>query len=281
MLDPYSIGSLDPDPDSQPGSESRRAKMTHKHRKKFINFIFWNAGCSLLRAEVFSCSLDISKLQYKNFFSSVWYFFLQFLVIKALDPDWIRISIRIRIHFKCWIRIRFRIRISVLPECRVCRVTRWRGAEARCWRRGPPCRRDPGRRRPATPPTPAARRAAAAQWTPAAAPAPGDRRCWTAPPSRSPVSAAGCHKRGSEIIKNKGCMNWRNLLFSDVETGTATFCLSEIGTGMHHGSGSGSNIKGNKKVKRSKMRGQLSGETMLLMTLKRSDFTHKKLLENR
>jgi hypothetical protein len=76
-------------------------------------------------------------------------------------------------------------------------------------------------------------------------------------------------------------MNWRNLLFSDVETGTATFCLSEIGTGMHHGSGSGSNIKGNKKVKRSKMRGQLSGETMLLMTLKRSDFTHKKLLENR
>ncbi len=44
-----------------PGSGSRRAKMTHKHIKKLIFFIFWSAGCSLLRAEVFSCSLDISK----------------------------------------------------------------------------------------------------------------------------------------------------------------------------------------------------------------------------
>jgi hypothetical protein len=32
-LDPYSIGPVDPDPES--GSGSRRAKMTHKSRKKF------------------------------------------------------------------------------------------------------------------------------------------------------------------------------------------------------------------------------------------------------
>jgi hypothetical protein len=46
VVDPYSypdldsMGSLDPYPDSQSGSGSRRAKMTHKHRKKLINFIF-------------------------------------------------------------------------------------------------------------------------------------------------------------------------------------------------------------------------------------------------
>jgi hypothetical protein len=33
------MGSLDPYLDSQSGSGSRSAKMTHKHREKFINFI--------------------------------------------------------------------------------------------------------------------------------------------------------------------------------------------------------------------------------------------------
>jgi hypothetical protein len=33
--------------------------MTHKHRKKLINSIFLSAGCSLLGAEGFSCSLDV------------------------------------------------------------------------------------------------------------------------------------------------------------------------------------------------------------------------------
>ncbi len=53
------------------GSGSRRAKMTHKKRRKWRNFLFWIAGCSLLRAEGFSCSLGvlyrslgISKLQF-------------------------------------------------------------------------------------------------------------------------------------------------------------------------------------------------------------------------
>jgi hypothetical protein len=35
-LDPDSIGSVDPDPES--GSRSRRAKMTHKSRKKLKKF---------------------------------------------------------------------------------------------------------------------------------------------------------------------------------------------------------------------------------------------------
>ncbi len=35
-LDPYSIGLVDPDPYSESGSGSRRAKMTHKRRKKFV-----------------------------------------------------------------------------------------------------------------------------------------------------------------------------------------------------------------------------------------------------
>ena len=62
---------LDRDPDPQyvcgSGSGSRKAKMTHKNRKKSRIFI----GCSLLRAEGFSCSLGvlygglgISKLQF-------------------------------------------------------------------------------------------------------------------------------------------------------------------------------------------------------------------------
>jgi hypothetical protein len=63
-----------------------------------------------LRAEGFFCNLDIlygglgiGKLQFfikkiKFFFSCN--FFIKFLVIKALDPDWIRIWIRIGVHPK-------------------------------------------------------------------------------------------------------------------------------------------------------------------------------------
>jgi hypothetical protein len=38
-LDPDSIGSVDPDPDSETGSGSRRAKMTHKSRIFFYKFM--------------------------------------------------------------------------------------------------------------------------------------------------------------------------------------------------------------------------------------------------
>ncbi len=35
------------------------AKLTHINRKKLISFVFESAGCSPLRAEGFSCSLDV------------------------------------------------------------------------------------------------------------------------------------------------------------------------------------------------------------------------------
>ncbi len=82
---------------------------------RFINFIFWSAGCSFLKAEVVSCSLDvlygvlgISKFQFliKNLKEKKMKqsFFPNF----CLSKPWIhirnRILNRIRIHLKCWIR---------------------------------------------------------------------------------------------------------------------------------------------------------------------------------
>ncbi len=76
------VSDPDPYPDPDPhgsaliwavgsGSGSRRGKMIQKNRKKDRIFIFWSVGCSLLRAEGFSCSLGvlygglgISKLQF-------------------------------------------------------------------------------------------------------------------------------------------------------------------------------------------------------------------------
>jgi hypothetical protein len=64
--------------------------------------MFRSAGCSLLKAEGFFCNLDVlygglgkGKLKFliqKFFFQAVNLF--QFLVIKTLDPDWIRIDIQ-------------------------------------------------------------------------------------------------------------------------------------------------------------------------------------------
>ncbi len=92
----------DPDPYPDPhsncgsGSGSRRAKMTPKQRKKSRIFMFWSAGCSLLRADGFTCSLGalywglgISKKQFlikkiKSKFPAL--IFFQFYVTKP----WIR-----------------------------------------------------------------------------------------------------------------------------------------------------------------------------------------------
>ncbi len=63
-------------PGSRPGS--KRAKMAQKNRKQLIHFMVWSAGCSLLRAEGLSCSLEVLH--------GGQFFFLQFLVIKTLDP---------------------------------------------------------------------------------------------------------------------------------------------------------------------------------------------------
>jgi hypothetical protein len=106
-MDPDSIGSV---PGSVSGSGfaiririQEGKNYANKHRKKLINFIFGSARCSLLRAEGLSCSLDISKLQfliktrYEKKISAI-FFFLIFLPLKPLDPDWIRIRIRIRIQ---------------------------------------------------------------------------------------------------------------------------------------------------------------------------------------
>jgi hypothetical protein len=41
------------------GSGSRRAKMTHKSRKKLKNFMFSSVGWPLLRAEGFFSNLDV------------------------------------------------------------------------------------------------------------------------------------------------------------------------------------------------------------------------------
>jgi hypothetical protein len=97
--------SLDQYPD--PGEQKRP-------RKEVINLIFLSARCPLVRAEAFSCSLDISKLQFltktifKNF--SAVFFSSDFGYKNTgsgldpepyLDPNWIRIHIWIRIHLKC------------------------------------------------------------------------------------------------------------------------------------------------------------------------------------
>jgi hypothetical protein len=57
--------------------------------------------------------------------------------------------------------------------------------------------------------------------------------------------------------------------------GTVIFCLSETGTEMHYGSGS--NIKCNKKVIKSKNGRPNFWEIMVLLTLKRQDFFNETL----
>jgi hypothetical protein len=54
-LNPDLIGSLDPylNPDPDPGGHKLPTNI-----EKLINFIFRSAGCSLVRAEGFSCILD-------------------------------------------------------------------------------------------------------------------------------------------------------------------------------------------------------------------------------
>jgi hypothetical protein len=55
--------------------------------------MFGSAVYFLLRAESFSCSLDV-------LYGGLGISKLQFLAIKTLDPDWIRIVFSV----KCWIR---------------------------------------------------------------------------------------------------------------------------------------------------------------------------------
>ena len=70
--------------------------MTHKNRKKSRIFMFLSYGCSLLRAEGFSCSLGvlygglgISKLQFliKKIKIKFPAYFFSILGHQTLDPD--------------------------------------------------------------------------------------------------------------------------------------------------------------------------------------------------
>ncbi len=70
--------------------------------------MFWSSECSFLRAEGFFCNLDVLYgglgTGYLGFFLCRKFFFpavnfFNFLLIKTLDPDWIRIRIK-------WLRIR-------------------------------------------------------------------------------------------------------------------------------------------------------------------------------
>ncbi len=99
------MGSLEPYPD--PGAQKWPTKI------KLINFIFWSAGCSVLRTQSFSCSLDvlygvlrISKLQFlikKKILRKIQlYFFLSVFFGHQNPGSWMD---PYRIYLKCWIRI--------------------------------------------------------------------------------------------------------------------------------------------------------------------------------
>ncbi len=93
----FDFGRLDPDPGGQTMAHKNRKK-----RKKFhvfmyhvFMFMFWSAGCSLLKAEDFSYSLDalygglgiVNYNVYQIFvFPAV--IFLLFLVVSTLEPHW-------------------------------------------------------------------------------------------------------------------------------------------------------------------------------------------------
>ncbi len=81
--DQISMGSRNPDQDSRSGFGSSRAKMAQKNWKTLINLILWSAGCSLLRAEGFSCSLDVL---YGCLGISKCSIFYLFFVIKTMYP---------------------------------------------------------------------------------------------------------------------------------------------------------------------------------------------------
>ncbi len=77
------------------GSGFKRAKMTKKHRKESINFIFWSAGCSLLRAKGFFCSFDVlyGGLWISNFWSKKerkkrFPLYFSSVLIRVSDPHW-------------------------------------------------------------------------------------------------------------------------------------------------------------------------------------------------
>jgi hypothetical protein len=84
------------------GSGFKMAKMTkmaQRNRKKLINFFFWSDGCSFVKAEGFSCILEVLEISKLHFLIKTrrrkkfqLYFFLNLCTSKS----WI--GTRIRIH---------------------------------------------------------------------------------------------------------------------------------------------------------------------------------------
>ncbi len=89
--------------------------MTHKNRKKSRIFMFLSTGCSLLRAEGFSCSLGvlyvglgISKLQFLIKKIEIKFPAIKFNCRPSNPGSGSGSGIRIRNQKKCWIRIRIK-----------------------------------------------------------------------------------------------------------------------------------------------------------------------------
>ncbi len=106
VSDPDSIRSVDPCPDSESGSVSRRAKMTNISTKKLKNIMFWSAGCSLLRVEGFFCSLKIfhgglKKGIFQQYFLFYFWFSIPWIQIGSGSGSGSVFSL------KCWIRIKW------------------------------------------------------------------------------------------------------------------------------------------------------------------------------
>ncbi len=99
---------------SESGSGSRRAKITLKIRKKVQKFMFRSTGCSLLRAEGFSCRLDV--LYWGLRISKLQFWIVNFWSWNPGSGSGLVFSV------KCWIRIRVRnqwIRIRNTAKIRV------------------------------------------------------------------------------------------------------------------------------------------------------------------
>ncbi len=133
--------------------------MTRKNWEKFRNFMFWSAGCTLLRDEGFSLSMEVlygglvnSNFNLKNIKHLAVHFF-QFLVIKTLDldphwpkmldpdPHWNKFGsntlwYRIRITYEI---VSFKLHINNFPHVLVWRK-RWKCPPARRRRRAQPPR---------------------------------------------------------------------------------------------------------------------------------------------
>ncbi len=130
-------------------------KWPHKNRKMLIYFIFWSAGCSLMRDEGFSCSLDvlyggpgISKLQF--FYQKMIYFIQPYFFqifghqtqdldpvpgSNSVNPDpqhWLFTSMLI-VYYKIWIDVNIYYYVSgetqLLFICSIMKMSRTQAAK--------------------------------------------------------------------------------------------------------------------------------------------------------